>query len=112
MTTITIQLDDTTKIQKVLNFFKRSKVSFQISEPTLESELLWDSQIHSVIQQRLFEKYITTDKWENMNDEERQDASQVEKMLWQREQSDYHVYSEAETKDYLTQLKKELYEVS
>ena len=47
-----------------------------------------------------------------MDDEERQDASQLEKMLWQKEQTDYQVYSETETKDYLTQLKKDLYEIS
>ncbi len=112
MTTITIQFDDTTKLEKILNFIKQLKVPFHILDPQTEPELLWESHIHHIIQERLLEKYVKTGEWEKMDDEARQDATQVEKMLWQREQPDYHVYSEIESKEYLNQLKKELYEVS
>ena len=112
MTTITIQFEDSTKLQKILNFIKGLKVPFQIVDSKTEPETLWEAHIHPIIQERLIEKYVKTGEWDKMDDEERQDASQLEKMLWQREQPDYHVYSEEETKDYVTQLKKQLYEIS
>ncbi len=110
MATITIQFDDTTKLDKILNFIKQLNVPFHILDPQTESELLWELHIYPIIQERLVEKYVKTGEWENMDDEAREDATQVEKMLWQREQPDYQVHSETETKDYLKQLKKELYE--
>ena len=112
MTTITIQFDDTTKLKKIFDFFKRLNVPYQILDPKSEPETLWEPHVHAIIQERLIEKYVKTGEWEEMSDENRQDASQLEKMLWQKEQADYQVYSETETKDYITQLKKDLYEIS
>ena len=104
MTTVTIQFDDTTKLKKILDFFKRLNVPFQILDPNSEPETLWEPHIHAIIQERLIEKYVKTGEWEEMSDEDRQDASQLEKMLWQKEEADYQVYSETETKDYISQL--------
>ena len=112
MTTITIQFDDTTKLKKIFDFFRRLNVPFQILDPKSKPETLWEPHVHAIIQQRLIEKYVKTGEWEEMSDEDRQDASELEKMLWQKEQADYQVYSETETKDYITQLKKDLYEIS
>jgi hypothetical protein len=107
MTTITIQLEDSIKLQKVLNFVKRLKLPFQITEPELET--IWDSQIHSIIQQRLIEKYDKMGLWDDMDDEERQDAALLERMLYDAEQPSEGHLPESETEQFLSDLKKGIY---
>lgn len=116
-TTLILQYDDTAKIQQILNLAKQLKMQFQLVDtlPIRPSETdngVWDADIYPIIQQRLIQKYVVTGEWEAMDDDERQDASLLEKMLYDKEQPNYEVYSEADTKTFLTHLKKELYAVS
>ena len=85
MATITIQFDDTTKLEKILNFIKRLKVPFHILDPQGDPETLWDSDTNAIIQARLIEKYAGTGEWDKMDDEARQDASLLERMLYLEE---------------------------
>ena len=112
-TTLILQFDDTTKFQQILTLVKQLKVPFQFGETASNTEgSVWDEEIHPIVQERLIKKYVETGEWATMNDDERQDASLLEKMLFDREQPDYEVYSEADTKSFLANLKKELHEVS
>ena len=112
-TTLILQFDDTTKFQQILTLVKQLKVPFQFGETAPNTEgSVWDEEIHPIIQERLIKKYVETGQWATMNDDERQDASLLEKMLHDREQPDYEVYSETDTKYFLANLKRELHEVS
>jgi hypothetical protein len=107
MTSITIHFKDSTKLQKVINFIKRLQLPFQIVEN--EDETIWESDIHPIIQKRLIDKYVATGEWAKMNDEERQDASLLERMLYDSEQPSEGQLPESETTQFLSDLKKGLY---
>jgi hypothetical protein len=116
-TTLIFQYDDAAKIQQILNLANQLKMQFQLVDtlPIRLSETdngVWDADIYPIIQQRLIQKYVITGEWEAMDDDERQDASLLEKMLYDKEQPDYEVHSEADTKSFLTNLKKDLYALS
>ncbi len=85
MATITIQFDDKTKLDKILNFIKRLKVPFHVLDPQNDLETQWDDNANAIIQSRLTEKYIKTGEWNKMDDEARQDASLLERMLYLEE---------------------------
>lgn len=114
MTTIIAQFDDATKLEKAIAFFNRLKIPFQNISKEMETtpngeelseEVLW-------VRQQLTEKHIKTGEWDKMDDEDRQDAVLGEMMLFSQAQPDYEVYSVSDTKNYLANLKKELYAVS
>ena len=85
MATITIQFDDKIKLDKILNFIKRLKVPFHILESQSDLEIQWDDNTNTIIQSRLTEKYTKTGEWDKMDDEARQDASLLERMLYLEE---------------------------
>ena len=70
---------------------------------------MWEEATHKIIQNRLINKYVSTGEWAKMTDDERQDASLLEKMLYDEEQPDYKVYSVEESDKILADLKNELY---
>lgn len=105
MQTLILRFDDSTKFDKVLQLVKQLKVSFETTEPTT----LWEEATHKIIQNRLINKYVSTGEWAKMTDDERQDASLLEKMLYDEEQPDYKVYSVEESDKILADLKNELY---
>jgi hypothetical protein len=107
MTSLTIHFSDTSKLQKVISFIKKLQLPFQITE--MQEETIWDKQIHPIIQQRLIDKYVKTGEWANMNDDERQDASLLERMLYDAEQPSEGRLPEAETLQFLSDLKKGVY---
>jgi hypothetical protein len=74
-----------------------------------EEETIWESDIHPIIQKRLIDKYVATGEWAKMNDEERQDASLLERMLYDAEQPSEGQLPESETTQFLSDLKKGLY---
>ena len=61
------------------------------------------------IRDRLIEKYVQNGEWDCMDDDERQDAVLLEKMLWLEEQPDRKVYSVEESNQILADLKAECY---
>ena len=83
----------------LMAFFKKIKVKTETLQPKSEIE---------TIRKRLYNKYVVTGLWVNMNDEEREDAALAETMIYAQEQPDYHVYSEAESKNYRAKLRKKL----
>ena len=96
-------------LERIVAYLRRLKISFQL-EPDTESELHnWDAELYPIIQKRLTEKYVTTGEWEKMNDDERQDASLLEAMLWQKEQPYEGHLPESDTRQFLADLKKGLY---
>lgn len=103
MTTIMIEVEDTSNIQKILDFVNHLKGVVKVSK--LTDEQTW-------VRQQLTEKYVETGEWENMDDEDRQDAALGEMMLYAKMQPDYEIYTESETKSFLTNLKKDLYALS
>ncbi len=105
MQTLVLKFDDSTKFEKVMQLVKQLKVSFETNEPTT----LWEEGTHKIIQNRLIEKYVSTGEWSKMTDDERQDASLLEKMLFDEEQPDYKVYTIEESNKLLADLKNELY---
>lgn len=109
-TSLVFQFEDSLTLEKFLNLAKQLKVSYRnVSNNNDAEETLWDSDIHPIIQERLTEKYVKTGEWKDMDDEERQDASLLEKMLYDEEQPDNKVYSISESEQILADLKKQLY---
>jgi hypothetical protein len=83
------------------------QLPFQIVES--EDETIWESDIHPIIQKRLIDKYGATGEWSKMNDDERQDASLLERMLYDAEQPSEGQLPESETAQFLLDFKKGLY---
>ncbi len=110
MTTIIAQFDDATKLEKVIALFKSLKVPFQFDDSLKEIEIGLendaDSEIHALIQDRLIEKYVATGQWDKMDDEARQDASLLEKMLLTETESDFETVSANESDLFLTKLRQ------
>ena len=93
-------------LQILLDLAQRLKLSFRIREVEPAEP---DDLETITIRERLTEKYVKTGEWENMDDDERQDAVLLEKMLWSQEQPDYEVYSVEESARILAELKAECY---
>ena len=110
MTTLIAQFDDTAKLEKVIALFKKLKVPFQFDDGLngigIEPENDEDSAINALIQDRLIEKYVATGQWEKMDDEERQDASLLEKMLLTESESEFETVSADESDLFLTKLRQ------
>jgi hypothetical protein len=101
--TITISNIENSTVETVLSFLRRKKVAFTLSDDDSEAVRT------AAIRERLRLKYVINGEWAKMNDEDRQDASLLEGMLYDKEQPDYEVYSETDTKDFYNTLKKELH---
>jgi hypothetical protein len=65
----------------------------------------------AAIRERLRLKYVTTGEWKTMDDEDRQDASLLEGMLYDRENGQIETHSEADSLQFYRQLKRELHEI-
>lgn len=99
--TVTIPNIEAPILETVLSFLRQKKVPFTLNdEDALRTE---------AIRERLRLKYVVNGEWANMDDDDRQDAALLEGMLYDKEQPDYEVYSEAEAKDFYTNLKKQLH---
>jgi hypothetical protein len=99
--TVTIPNIEAPVLETVLSFLRQKKVPF-----TLNDE---DVLRTAAIRERLRLKYVVNGQWAKMDDDDRQDASLLEGMLYDKEQPDYEVYSETDTKDFYTNLKKQLH---
>ena len=89
----------------LMAIFERFKVTFKTKGTQTKKPL---SKEDKAIQQRLHTKFVVTGLWENMNDEEREDAAHAESMIYAQEQPDYEVYTPEQTKAYLTELRQKL----
>ena len=99
--TVTIPNIEAPILETVLSFLRQKKVPF-----TLNDE---DALRTAAIRERLRLKYVVNGEWTNMDDDDRQDAALLEGILYNKEQPDYEVYSEADTKDFYTNLKQQLH---
>ena len=110
MTTLIAQFDDVTKLEKVIALFNRLKIPFQfdnsMNEVFVEPNKFGDSETHAMIQDRLLKKYVETGKWDKMDDEERQDASLLEKMLLTETDADFETVTSSESELFLTKLRQ------
>lgn len=104
MVTITFEADrNDSKIQQALNYLKSLGLAFRIKEETAKED---DDEETVAVRERLRLKYVVNGEWQNMDEEDREDAAMLEKMLWKREQPDYEVLSEEESMNVLAKLKK------
>ena len=92
-------------LERLLDYLKREQVPYVV-QPNGNDD---DVERTSAIRERLRHKYVTTGAWATMDDEDRQDASLLEGMLYDRGREDRVVYSEADTAAFYKNLKKELY---
>ena len=107
MVTITFEADhNDSKMQQALNYLKSLGLSFRIKDDTSNKEE--DEEIIAV-RERLRLKYVVTGEWQNMDEEDREDAVLLETMLWKREQPDYEVLSEEESEAFLKSLENGTY---
>ena len=106
MTTIIAQFDDATKLEKVIALFKILKVPFQFDNSAIEVNKEEDAAMNAFIQDRLIKKYVVTGQWDKMDDEERQDASLLEKMLLTETEADFESVTAEEADLFLSKLKQ------
>ena len=106
MTTIIAQFDDATKLEKVIALFKSLKVPFQFDNSAIEVNKEEDAAMNAFIQDRLIKKYVVTGQWDKMDDEERQDASLLEKMLLTETEADFESVTAEEADLFLSKLKQ------
>jgi hypothetical protein len=89
-----------TEILSFIDRLRRTKKVFKIDDD--------DTLRNEAIRERLRLKYVTTGEWAVMDDEDRQDASLLEGMLYDKEMGNVEMHSETDSKDFYLQLKKEL----
>ena len=107
MVTITFEEDrNDSKVQNALNYLKTLGLSFRIKEEPAKEE---EDEETVAVRERLRLKYVVNGEWQNMDEEDREDAALLEKMLWQREQPDYEVLSEDESEAFLKSLENGTY---
>jgi hypothetical protein len=99
--TITISNIEASTVETVRAFLHRKKIPFTLND---EDTIRIDA-----IRERLRLKYVINGEWAKMDDEERQDASLLEGMLYDKEQQNYETNSETDTKEFYKTLKKELH---
>jgi hypothetical protein len=95
--------------QDIIKFQDTDNDLIPIQQAELEAAIKQESNRTAAIRERLRLKYVTTGEWAKMDDEERQDASLLEGMLYDKDQPDYEAYSETDTKNFYKTLKKELH---
>jgi hypothetical protein len=93
-------------IDKILTYLRRQNVPFSFHEEAQDDEA--DILKTTAIRERLRLKYVVSGEWATMNEDDRQDAALLEAILYNKEQPDYTVYSEADTKSFFNDLKKQL----
>ena len=104
MQTLILPYSETdTEILSFIDRLRSDKKVFRIADD--------DTLRNEAIRERLKLKYVVTGEWATMDDEDRQDASLLEGMLYDKEVGNTETYSEADSKDFYSQLKKELYAV-
>lgn len=91
----------------LFKLLEQHQVRYHLSETEGVSLLTENDDVEEIlsVRQRLHDKFVTTGIWNTMDDEERQDATLGETMLYRREQPDYGVLSEKETRDFINALK-------
>jgi hypothetical protein len=77
-------------LERLFKYMRREKVPF-VLQPDVQNETESDVVRTAAIRERLRLKYVVTDEWLTMDDEERQDAALLEGMLYDKEQPDYEV---------------------
>ncbi|MBL7816928.1 MAG: hypothetical protein JNL70_18035 [Saprospiraceae bacterium] len=68
-----------------------------------------DIEEHIYVQKALKQKFVETGQWENMSDDEQQDAALAEMMIYEQERPDYKVMTAEESETFYATLKKQLY---
>ena len=104
-----------TDIQFIIKRLLDLKKDFQVKDldafftETDSSSTIWDNAQHTAVRKRLTHTYVKSGAWNSMNDDERQDAALLEKMMFQEEKANYTVHSVDESAHILANLKAELH---
>lgn len=96
-------------LARILDYIKREKVPYVVVPNDDDDEA--DAVRTSAIRERLREKYVTTGAWPTMDDEDRQDASLFEMMMYDQEQGNIEYYSEEDTRAFYKNRKKQIHAV-
>ena len=83
----------------LMALFQKFKIKTKTVQPESEIE---------TIRQRLHDKFVVSGEWANMTDEEREDATHAETMIYGQEQADHHTYTAVESQDYRSKLREKL----
>jgi hypothetical protein len=98
--------------ETILETIRSLQFPFKISNDSFDTEgYVWDDSDIEPIKKRLHNKYVRTQQWSKMSDDERQDAVLLEKMLYQKEQDDYEVLSEEDSLQFLKDLKNGVFAI-
>jgi ABC-type phosphate transport system ATPase subunit len=95
-------------LKRVLAFLRNEKVPFTVIENNESGNKIWSEEETEIIRQKLYTRYSETGLWDNMDDDARQDAVLLEKMLFMQENK-LESYTTEETNHFLAELKKQLY---
>ena len=99
-----LPITESRDLQLVLDLARRLQIPFRIREV----EPAEPEDLETItIRERLTDKYVKTGEWENMDEEQREDAAFVEMMLYSKEDPDNAYYSEEESNAILADLKNE-----
>jgi ABC-type Zn uptake system ZnuABC Zn-binding protein ZnuA len=85
-------------LDRILNYIKQEKIPYTVVPNSEEDEA--DTLRTSAIRERLRLKYVVSGVWATMDDEDRQDASLLEGMLYDTENGRIDTHSEADTADF------------
>jgi hypothetical protein len=101
--TITISSDEPSMIDRVINLLHREKVPFDIT-PELADD---DAVRTAAIRERLRRKFVVSGEWDTMDEEDRLDAALFEGMMYDNEQSPIEYHSEADSRAFYQNQKKQ-----
>lgn len=100
MITITLDTNQESHLERFIRLAEQLKIAITVNKQSEETtDTLW-------IQSQLYEKYVKTGKWQNMDDEDRQDAVVLEKMLLTETRADFETVSIDEAEDFLNKLRQ------
>jgi hypothetical protein len=84
-------------LDSVLDYMRLKKVSFALNDD--------DATRTAAIKERLRLKYVLTGEWSTMSDDDRQDASLLEGMLYDDENGLVELLGDDEQTDFRTEMK-------
>ncbi len=99
--TITISSNEPSTIDRILHLLRREKVPFVYEPEPLDADELKTE----AIRERLRLKYVVTDTWSKMTDEERIDASLFESMLYDDDNDCVEVLNPEEQNAFRNEMK-------
>ncbi len=94
------------KLQLAINYLKQIGLSFTIDNEEVDEEILKERES---VRQEIHRKYVMTGKWNQLNDDKKQDIVLAETMIYRQQRTNRSALSPKEASLFLNQLAQGTY---